>query len=134
MPLLLRTPRRRPSMRRRRKTGPRPRELAIPALPALIAETRRVLTAEMPLPALIAAIWLAERTAETRQAPTVETPQARTVETLPARTEEMPPQARTEEMPLRARTAGTPLARAEAQPEPTPAGAPTPGERLPAEG
>lgn len=121
-------------MRRRRKTGPRPREPAIPALPALIAETRRVLTAEMPLPALIAEIWLAERTAETRQAPTAVTPQARTVETLPARTEEMPPPARTEEMPLRAQTGAELLVRVEAQPEPTPAGAPTPGERQPAEG
>jgi len=66
--LLLRTPQHRPSMRRRRKTELRPRAPApMQALPALIAETRRVLTEAMPLPVLIVEMPLLARTAGTPQ-------------------------------------------------------------------
>ena len=60
-----RTPRHRPSMRRPRKTELRPRALTpMQVLPALIAETRRVLTEEMPLLALTAEIPARGRTVE----------------------------------------------------------------------
>jgi len=113
--LLLHTPRHRPSMRRRRKTELHPQARApILAPPALIAETPRELTEEMPLLALIA---------EMPQVRTAGTPQQ-------ARTAVTPLRARTAAMPQQVRTVETPQARTEAEPlEQTPVEVPTLEER-----
>jgi len=118
-------------MRRRRKTELHPQaRTPILAPPALIAETPRELTEEMPLLALIA---------EMQQVRTAGTPQqVRTAVTpLRARTAAMPQQVRTVETPLgrteetqQVRTVETPLARTVAEPlEQTPVGVPTREER-----
>ena len=91
-------------------------------LPALIAETRRVLTEEMPLLALTAEIPARGRTTGTPlPGQTVEMPQARTAG-IPL------PEGQTVET-LRVQTAGTPLARAGVPLEQTPVEVPAREER-----
>ena len=109
-------------MRRRRKTELHPQARApILAPPALIAETPRELTEEMPLLALIAEMPQVRTAVTPLQVRTAVTPQqVRTVETPLARTEET----------QQVRTVETPLARTEAEPlEQTPVEVPTREQR-----